>query len=97
LQLIAAALFMLQLIQLDVKERRKNFSQCLNEFFFTGNWHIHTSQITILTKSGYLQFLILYSKKDVPYYLEILGSKSFAFNWKVISFCFTQAVSNACK
>jgi len=89
---------MLQLIQLDVKERRKNFSQCLKEFFFTGNWHIHTSpQITILTKSGSLQFLILYSKKDFPYSLEILGSISFAFNWKGISFCFTQAVSNACK
>ena len=60
------------------------------EFFFTGNWHIHTSpQITLLTKSGYLQFLILYNEKDIPYYLETFGSKSFAFNWNGISFCFT--------
>jgi len=30
------------------------------EVFFAGNWHIHSSpQMTILIKSGYLQFLIL--------------------------------------
>jgi hypothetical protein len=63
--LIAAyccSIFMLQLIQLDVKEGKRFL--CPSYFFFTGSWHICTSpQMTKLTNLGDLQILTLYSDK----------------------------------